>query len=352
MLIWGMFLARPNRLIKSKSSGIQRVNSLDSILDPQHRGSRKKKHSPDEHEILNMRSSRLSRSSFRDDSHVIRNSGDSGGSDEGYESVGSFHSEPQETRLHEFHRAPTSSMEFDYEYTSPDSMIVPQGSFNPWASAGNSYYFDCAAIPGTFKVRGPSYLEDGHKVKAEVSRMKLVMGEWLPNPEHPVKNICNHPSHFIQREHIGRKNRPFLFIINMMVPSVGNAVFSWCRRPNLEPDPIFEKMLDEFMNHPDDNYRNERWKLIPSVPEGSFIARKAVGNKPALLCAKVPTTYYRGDNWFEICVDIAQSRVAFSVMGAIKGFASTLTLQLGFLIESQSPEELPERLLGGITIVR
>lgn len=42
----------------------------------------------------------------------------------------------------------------------------------------------------------------------------------------------------------------------MMVPSVGNAVFTWCRRPNLEPDEVFERMLDEFIHHPDDEYRN------------------------------------------------------------------------------------------------
>jgi len=137
-----------------------------------------------------------------------------------------------------------------------------------------------------------------------------------------------------------------------MVPSVGNAVFTWCRRPNLEPDEIFERMLDEFMNHPDDEFRHRLFKIIPGVPEGSFIAKKAVGNKPAMLCAKVPTTYHRGDNWFEVCVDCAQSRVAFSVMGAIKGFASGLTLQLGFLLESTTPETLPERLLGGVTVVK
>lgn len=136
-----------------------------------------------------------------------------------------------------------------------------------------------------------------------------------------------------------------------MVPAVGNVVFSLCRRPNLERDEVFETMLDEFMNHPDDQFRHERFKLIPGVPEGSFIARKAVGNKPVLLCTKLPTTYHRGDNWFEVCIDNAQSKVASSVVGVIKGFASTLTLQLGFVIESKESHQLPERVLGGISMV-
>lgn len=142
-----------------------------------------------------------------------RHSLDDDGSD-GYESVGSFHSEPAESMLHEYHPFSKEEkvVELNYEYTSPDSMIVPKGQWNPWAPVGQSFYFDCATVPGNFKVRGPTYLEDGQKVKCDVSRMKLVIAEWLPNPETPIKNICNHPSHFVQREHVGRKDRPFLFV--------------------------------------------------------------------------------------------------------------------------------------------
>lgn len=131
-------------------------------------------------------------------------------SDDGYRSVGSIHSEPGEVHIHEFHQR--HNAEHNYEYTSPESVIVPKGAYNPWAPQGQSFYFDNASVPGTFKVRGPNYMEDGLKVKCEVSRMKLVMGELLLNPREPIRNICAHPSHFVQREHVGRADRPFLFV--------------------------------------------------------------------------------------------------------------------------------------------
>ena len=154
--------------------------------------------------------SSFSRRSFSREVRSSRHSFDDSIGSDGYESAGSFHSEPAESRMHEFHSE--KIIEINYEYTSPVSMIVPKGTWNPWASKDHPFYYDCAAVPGIFKVRGQTYLEDGQKVKCDVSRMKLVMAEWLPNPLTPIRNICNDPSHFVQREHVGRKDRPFLFI--------------------------------------------------------------------------------------------------------------------------------------------
>jgi len=244
----------------------------------------------------------------------------------------------------------------DGAYESATSMIQPLGRFNPWAPEGRSYYFDNAEVPNVFKVRGPTYLEDGVKILAGVSSMRLVLAEWLPYPDSPLAQVSAHPDLWVQRQHVGRADRPWVLLLNLRVPSVGNAVFSWARRCDLDedaapPDPVFERALREFMDAPDDSYRGERFKIIPSVPDGSFIAKRAVGGKPALLCDKVATAYFRGDNFYEISVDVGSSRVARSVMGTIIGFASGLTLQLGFTIEGKKPEELPERLLGGVTIV-
>ena len=235
-------------------------------------------------------------------------------------------------------------------YTSPRSMIVPRGQFNPWAPAGKSLYFDNCTEYGCFNVRGPTYLTSREKIPAQPSCMELVMGEWLPN-DPPIRNIATHPDHFIQREHVCGSRKPFLFVVNMMVPSIGNAVFTFRRRPDVDPDPVFERMLEQFMNASSDDYRNQRLKIIPGVPEGSWVAKRAVGNKPALI-GKILTTYYRGENWYECCVDVGSSKIAGAMMGSIKSFAATLTLQLGFLIESQAEDELPERMLGGITIVQ
>ena len=42
-----------------------------------------------------------------------------------------------------------------------------------------------------------------------------------------------------------------------------------------------------------------RFKLIPTVVEGPYIVRKAVGNKPALLGRKLNQRYFRGSGYVE-----------------------------------------------------
>ena len=275
--------------------------------------------------------------------------GGGGAGDDVDDDAASYHSEPADAVTHEY----SPRYVFDDVYTSPKSLIQPKGEFNPWAAEGTSFWFDNGAVPGMFKVRGPTYLEDKQKEPCGVARMKLVLSEWLYNPTAPVQNISIQPDHFVQREHVGRKNRPFLFVINMMVPSIGNAVFSFAKRATIEPDPVFDDMLRHFCDRETtDDYRRKCFKILALIPEGSFIARKAVTQKPALICDHLNSSFFHGDNYFEVSIDVGSSKVAQSVMGAIRGFASGLTLQIGWVIEATTPETLPERLLGGICIVK
>jgi hypothetical protein len=45
------------------------------------------------------------------------------------------------------------------------------------------------------------------------------------------------------------------------------------------------------------------------VVQGNFIVKNAVGAKPAILGKKLKQSYYRGENYFELDVDIASSSV-------------------------------------------
>jgi len=121
----------------------------------------------------------------------------------------------------------------------------------------------------------------------------------------------------------------------------------FARRRTEEADPVFEEMLEEFIEG-DDEYRNSRFKIIPGIPEGSYMVKMAVGNKPAILGTKLTTKYYKGPNCFEVSVDISSSTIALGLLRLVTSYASGLDLELAFLIESQKPEHLPERLLGGI----
>ena len=239
----------------------------------------------------------------------------------------------------------------DYAYDVPDSLtsVLKAGSESA-SKSGDSTWIDRASEAGAYNIRGPNYLVDQVKVPSKPSAMEVVALHFTFARD-PIPNICNHPGGIVQEQHVGRKDRPFLFVVNFMVAGVGQWVTYFARRRGLEADPVFERMLKNFIEG-DDAYRNARFKIIPGLPEGNFIVRAAVGNKPAILGTKINCRYIPGDNWFEVEVDVNSSTIAMGVLNTLTPFSTSVSLELAFLFESQEPDELPERVLGGIRAIR
>ncbi|KAG5193127.1 hypothetical protein JKP88DRAFT_136536, partial [Tribonema minus] len=101
-----------------------------------------------------------------------------------------------------------------------------------------------------------------------------------------------------------------------------------------------------------DDFRNERFKLIPSIVEGPFLVRGAVGNKPALLGRKLTQRYYRGAHYVETDVDVASSSVAAHIVSMCRGASNGLSVDLGIVLEGRARAELPERCLGVVRLNR
>jgi len=232
----------------------------------------------------------------------------------------------------------------DYHYYMPENnYIFPQNI----SKDGTSCWWDSGVEEGFWNIRGKNYLEDRKKIPSTLSAMELVQQQWSFYDD-PVRNIANDPASLVQKQHEGKTGRPFLVIINFMVPTIGNWVCYFAKRRGVDYER-FNKMLDEFIEG-DDEFRNSKFKIIPNVVEGSYFASRAIGSKPAILGTKITTEYYKGDNWFEVCVDVGSSRVAGTLMGVVKSYATSLVIDLAFLFESQSYEELPEVILGGCRI--
>ncbi|KAH9686986.1 protein ENHANCED DISEASE RESISTANCE 2-like [Citrus sinensis] len=100
----------------------------------------------------------------------------------------------------------------------------------------------------------------------------------------------------------------------------------------------------------DDEFRNSRLKLIPSVPKGSWIVRQSVGSTPCLLGKAVDCNYIRGPKYLEIDVDIGSSTVANGVLGLVIGVITTLVVDMAFLVQANTTDELPERLIGAVRV--
>ena len=252
---------------------------------------------------------------------------------------------------------------------APKTEALSQQERDAWAIAGTcrKEYWSSPGSCG-FKVRGPTYLTDRKKILAAPPMFELVAVDLL-ELEEPMFHICRHlPS-------VKYSPAPFLFCVQMMVPSSPpvSLVSTWAAPMKLMgADPAalieeFEKeqgpcpenvaaffqVFTEFLkgDGPEaDKVRNTKFKLIPNIPKGSWIIKQSVGTTPVILGQKLRTKYFRGDNYFEVDVDIGASSVAASITNLVCGATKSLAVDLGVLLEGQSPQHLPEQLIGTVRL--
>ncbi|DAZ98422.1 TPA: hypothetical protein N0F65_000136 [Lagenidium giganteum] len=199
-----------------------------------------------------------------------------------------------------------------------------------------------------FQVRGPNYLTDKKKMASGPSKFHLV-GVDLFSFENPMERY-----HISARNgSVGKQSTKFTFIINMIIPSSDNLSIVFYYHPSKEnlfdDGSPFAELLNDFIDG-DDGFRNSRFKLIPTVVEGSFIIKQSVGSKPTLLGNKLKCPYHKGENYFEVDIDISSNSVANTVVGMVQGVTKSLVVDLAFLLEAQSEDELPENILGTVRL--
>ncbi|KAA8525110.1 hypothetical protein F0562_007026 [Nyssa sinensis] len=138
----------------------------------------------------------------------------------------------------------------------------------------------------------------------------------------------------------------FSVVVNLQVPaSTHYSMVFYFVMKDLVPGSLLQRFVDG-----DDEFRNSRLKLIPSVPKGSWIVRQSVGSTPCLLGKAVDCNYIRGPKYLEIDVDIGSSTVANGVLGLVIGVITTLVVDMAFLVQGNAKEELPERLIGDVRV--
>ena len=144
-----------------------------------------------------------------------------------------------------------------------------------------------------------------------------------------------------------------MFAINFMLPGPpyqSMVVYFTPTAPHLLSDgSASAELFGDFLDG-DDEFRHGRFKLIPSIVKGNFIVKQAVGNTPAVMGRKLRQPYYRGENHFELCLDVTSTSVGSAIVKLVSGYTKVLVVDLAFLLEAKCEEELPERLLGVVRL--
>eukprot|EP00658_Telonema_sp_P-2_P035441 TRINITY_DN25775_c0_g2_i1.p2 TRINITY_DN25775_c0_g2~~TRINITY_DN25775_c0_g2_i1.p2 ORF type:complete len:171 (+),score=38.03 TRINITY_DN25775_c0_g2_i1:902-1414(+) len=151
-----------------------------------------------------------------------------------------------------------------------------------------------------------------------------------------------------------RRGEPLtqILVVSWLVPGF-NLAFYFELKPQEDQDPRtdhFYKMLQHFMAPGNDVFRSKRLKFIPHVADGPWLVRKGVGSTPAILGNKLEMKHFHGDQYTEIDVDVCSSAVAARIMNMCKGAATSLVIDMAFVMEGKKEDELPERVLGAVRI--
>ncbi|EGZ30263.1 hypothetical protein PHYSODRAFT_349484 [Phytophthora sojae] len=212
------------------------------------------------------------------------------------------------------------------------------------------------------QVRGKTYMDDQVKVPAGKAIGKLLHVDlWkFDTPE--------------ERHHVAMKEeaRPnsvlvycrekfpdsLVFMVNIELPNADNLslVFYWLLPPapeNPEEDEsaaAFHRLLDKFCDEGDDEYRNNRFKLIPNLVDGPWILQTLVPNRPALTGTKLTQHYFRRSNYFELDLDVASSTTAQYIGAMCQSWATYLQMHLFITLQGETEDELQERILGGVDV--
>ncbi|XWS17888.1 hypothetical protein CRYUN_Cryun33cG0107200 [Craigia yunnanensis] len=174
-----------------------------------------------------------------------------------------------------------------------------------------------ASPPGDlFSLRSENYLTKRQKSPAGDHLLAPLGMDWLKSTS-KLDNVLARPdnriSHALKKaQSQGKSMKSFVFAVNLQVPGKDHysAVFYFATEDPIPPGSL----LDRFING-DDAFRNQR-----------------------------------GANYLEIDVDIASSAIASAILHLALGYVTSVAIDMGFVVEAQTENELPERLIGAVRV--
>lgn len=208
--------------------------------------------------------------------------------------------------------------------------------------------------PSSFNVRGPDYFTSRKKVSCSGAVCELLVVDlFMCKDDISCVSRCS-AAGTVQRLRLAGEKRRLILLNFRIVPL--HFVIVWAlpqparNQENLvNPADPAEALIAAFMGMTNQE-RSQRLKVIPRVRQGPWLARKAVGETPALLGKNVPCEYYESADDFEISVGVASSGAAQKICRVLVYAAKAVDIELAVLIESKTDEELPEKLIGGFRV--
>nr|XP_043634410.1 protein ENHANCED DISEASE RESISTANCE 2-like isoform X2 [Erigeron canadensis] len=197
-----------------------------------------------------------------------------------------------------------------------------------------------APKPSVFQIRGETFLEDRKKIPAESTLLQTVAVDWLKSNKRE-DHLASRPGNIVQK--YAADGRPEFFIIaNFQVPgsTTYNLAFYYTTCTPIKDVPLLERFIEG-----DDAFRNSRLKIIPNVAEGPWVLKQTI-RIPTLIGNMLTINYIRGANYLEMDIDVGSSAAARLIAGKTFSCFTSLIIEVAFVIQANTRDELPEHLLG------
>ena len=263
------------------------------------------------------------------------------------------------------------SLHFMGARINPETTVIPAKTYSKFPEGAKiGSHSSCWSVPPctNFHVRGPNYLNDKVKVSSDEFLFPCRGCDLFLTDNAPI-NIGRN------RSILGGKLRDVpTFIINYRLPwgvfisyyEIPERFVPFVRRGNgygdrTMPLPAMvnmtagERGVCNFLLS-DSDTKNKVLKLIPMVVDGPWVIKKVVGGKPGLIGTKLPVSYvYQPPvnglaDYLEADLDIVSSAAARNILAVVRSYTQVLTIDLGFCIQGQTSEELPEQMMLGLRL--
>ena len=204
-------------------------------------------------------------------------------------------------------------------------------------------------IDGTiWKVRSSPYIQTHEKTPSHPSMCKVLSVDVFKS-ESKLVHIAQHPSSALQQIKSLPEGVSRVLIVNLQLNG-GVSIVCYLLVPELKSDDSAtpsSTLLQHFFTE-DDAWRNSRFKILPHIEEGGYLIKKAVGMTPCLIGNKGKSSYFTGDSplpYFECDYDMDGSTMSRN-LGKFLFTSCDLVVDVGFVIQGETAEELPEHVLG------
>jgi len=208
----------------------------------------------------------------------------------------------------------------------------------------------CISEPAaeTFWVRGPRYLVDSKK-EPSAEAFYSVLGVDIiayKSGELPYHTIQGIPGSTPAR-HAAEYNT-LTFHFQVCSSPYHTLAVTFGRLKTAPPlPPVVEKFLSGSSAE-----RDESLKLIPRVVNGPWLVRQGIGSQPCILGKQIDCSWSGNKEALECTCHVASEIIARALVPLITGAASYLVMDLAFVVEGKTAQDLPERLLGSVRLAR